>query len=119
MRQFLEGNVSPLTGEDRLPPDEDVNAAGYGFYISGIMEKLAQMPYDELIEGDYVWVGTPDEVAERIQGVIDICPGVTEVSILCNMGGIEHWKAIKAQELFADTVMPHFKSADRETASVA
>jgi hypothetical protein len=41
------------------------------------------------------------------------------VSITVNPGGFAHWQAIKAQELFADLVMPHFKSADREGAAVA
>jgi len=81
MRQFLEGNASPLTGDDRLPPAEDMEASGYGFYISGIMEKLAQTPYDEMIDGDIVWVGTPSDVIERIEAVRDVCEGLTEVSI--------------------------------------
>ena len=29
---------------EHLPPAEDMDASGYGFYISGIMEKLAQTP---------------------------------------------------------------------------
>ena len=43
-------------------------AAGYGFYTSGIMEALAATPYDEMIDGDIVWVGTPEDVAERVAG---------------------------------------------------
>jgi len=119
MRQFLEGNASPLTGDDRLPPSEDMEASGYGFYISGIMEQLAQTPYDEMIDGDIVWVGTPSDVIERIEAVRDVCEGLTEVSITVNAGGFAHWQAIKAQELFADRVMPHFQAGDREAASVA
>ena len=119
MRQFLEGNASPLTGDDRLPPDDDMNASGYGFYISGIMQQLAATPYDEMIDGDIVWVGTPDDVIERIEAIRDVCEGLTEVSITVNPGGFAHWQAIKAQELFADLVIPHFKSADREGAAVA
>ena len=65
MRRFLEGNASPLTELADAAPDE-LNAAGYGFYTSGIMESLAETPYDEMIDGDFVWVGTPDDVLERI-----------------------------------------------------
>jgi alkanesulfonate monooxygenase SsuD/methylene tetrahydromethanopterin reductase-like flavin-dependent oxidoreductase (luciferase family) len=120
MRQFLEGNASPLTDpNEHLPPNEDMEASGYGFYISGIMEKLAQTPFEEMIDGDIVWVGTPSKVIERIEAVRDVCEGLTEVSITVNPGGFAHWQAIKAQELFADTVMPHFKAGDRETAAVA
>ena len=51
---------------------------------------------------------------ERIEAVRELCAGLTEVSITVNAGGAEHWQAIKAQELFAHTVMPHFKAAERE-----
>ena len=110
MRGFLEGNASPLT-EHTPPPADKLNAAGYGFYTSGIMEKLAATPYDEMIAGDIVWVGTPDEVRTRVQETIDVCEGLTEIAITTNPGGVEHWKSIKAQELFAEHVIPQFRDA--------
>jgi alkanesulfonate monooxygenase SsuD/methylene tetrahydromethanopterin reductase-like flavin-dependent oxidoreductase (luciferase family) len=106
MRNFLLGNTSPL---EELAPAEELTAAGYGFYISGIMEQLAATPYDEMIAGDIVWVGTPEDVIERIEETREVCAGLTEIAITVNPGGMEHWKAIKAQEMFADVVMPHFK----------
>jgi alkanesulfonate monooxygenase SsuD/methylene tetrahydromethanopterin reductase-like flavin-dependent oxidoreductase (luciferase family) len=115
MRQFLEGNASPLTGGDRLAPIEELEAAGYGFYAAGILEKLAQTPYEEMIDGDIVWVGTPQDVIERIEQTIEVCEGLAEVAITVNPGGFANWQAIKAQEIFADQVMPHFRSGDRET----
>jgi alkanesulfonate monooxygenase SsuD/methylene tetrahydromethanopterin reductase-like flavin-dependent oxidoreductase (luciferase family) len=114
MKQFLAGNASPLTGDDRLPPAADLEAAGYGFYLSGILEQLAETPYEEMIDGDIVWVGTPNDVIERIEAVKEVCDGLTEISITVNAGGLAHWQAIKAQELFADRVIPHF----RQTAAV-
>lgn len=110
MRGFLAGNASPLTSGDRLPPKEELEAAGYGFYASGILEQLAETPYDEMIETDLVWVGTPQDVIERIEAVVELCEGLAEVAITVNPGGIAHWQAIKAQELFADQVMPHFNA---------
>jgi alkanesulfonate monooxygenase SsuD/methylene tetrahydromethanopterin reductase-like flavin-dependent oxidoreductase (luciferase family) len=107
MRRFLEGNAAPLA---ELGPADELEAAGYGFYLSGIMEKLAATPYDEMIAGDVVWVGTPEDVIERIEATIDVCEGLTEVAITVNPGGAEHWKAIKTQEMFADLVMPHFEA---------
>ena len=119
MRGFLVGNASPLLAGGELAAPERMEAAGFGFYISGIMEKLSEMPYDEMIDGDVVWVGTPEDIVERIEAVRDACPGLTEVSITVNPGNFAHWQAIKAQELFADLVIPHFKSGDREGAAVA
>jgi hypothetical protein len=26
---------------------------------------LAEIPYEQLVEDDYVWVGTPDDIVER------------------------------------------------------
>ena len=46
--------------------------------------------------------------------MIDVCEGLTEISITVNPGGAEHWKAIKAQELFARHVMPRFVQAGRD-----
>ena len=117
MRGFLEGNASPLT-EFPVPPADDLNAAGYGFYASGIMEKLAATPYDEMIDGDIVWVGTPDDIVERVRETIGVCEGLTEIAITTNPGGVEHWKAIKAQELFAQDVIPHFRPSAREAEAV-
>jgi alkanesulfonate monooxygenase SsuD/methylene tetrahydromethanopterin reductase-like flavin-dependent oxidoreductase (luciferase family) len=119
MRQFLEGNASPLTGGDRLAPIEELEAAGYGFYASGILEKLAETPYEEMIEGDIIWVGTPQDVIARIEETVAVCEGLAEVAITVNPGGFAHWQAIKAQELFADRVMPHFKAADRAAEAAA
>jgi alkanesulfonate monooxygenase SsuD/methylene tetrahydromethanopterin reductase-like flavin-dependent oxidoreductase (luciferase family) len=116
MRRFLEGNASPLA---ERASDEVLNEAGYGFYASGIMEQLAATPYDEMIAGDIVWVGTPEDVIERIEQTRQVCEGLTEVAITVNPGGIEHWKAIKTQELFADHVIPHFTGDSEAVAAAA
>ncbi len=63
-----------------------------------------------MIAGDIVWVGTPEDVIERIEAVREVCDGLTEISITVNPGGFDHWTAIKNQELFAQRVMPHFKA---------
>ena len=104
---FIKGNCSPLT-EYEKPPAEDLLKADYGFYTSGIMEQLNEIPYEQLVAEDYVWVGTPADVIARIEQTLEICPGIGEIGITVNAGGIEHWMAIKNQELFASAVMPHF-----------
>jgi len=120
MRGFLKGNASVLLehpGEMASP--EDLEASGYGFYSSGIMEQLSDMPYAEMVEKDVVWVGTPADIVERIEAVRELCDGLTEISITVNPGGVEHWKAIKAQELFAAHVMPRFRAQARKEAEPA
>jgi flavin-dependent trigonelline monooxygenase, oxygenase component len=109
MRGFLKGNASVLLeNKSELPSKEALEAAGYGFYASGIMENFSDMPYDDMIKNDIVWVGTPNDIIERIEAVIKLCEGLTEVAITVNPGGVEHWKTIKTQEIFAHHVMPHF-----------
>ncbi len=108
MRGFLVGNASPLA---ERASDEELASAGYGFYASGIMEQLAETPYEDMIAGDIVWVGTPEDVIERIEQTREVCTGLSEVAITVNPGGFDHWKAIKTQELFADRVIPHFQTS--------
>lgn len=110
MRGFLEGNASPLTSEGVPGSPEELEASRYQFYASGILEDLAQMPYDKMIEDDVVWVGTPDDVIRKIETVQGKCEGLTEVAITVNPGGVEHWKAVKSQEIFATQVMPYFST---------
>jgi alkanesulfonate monooxygenase SsuD/methylene tetrahydromethanopterin reductase-like flavin-dependent oxidoreductase (luciferase family) len=116
IKGFLAGNASPLV-EHQKPPEDELTGAGYGFYTAGILEKLAETPYDEMMAGDIVWVGTPEDVIERIEAVRDVCEGLTEVSITVNPGGFDHWTAIKNQELFAQRVMPHFKAEKKAKAT--
>ena len=76
MRGFLKGNASVLLeNKDEMAPKEVLEAAGYGFYASGIMENFSDMPYDEMIKNDIVWVGTPQDIIERIEAVQELCAG--------------------------------------------
>jgi hypothetical protein len=75
------------------------------------MEQLAEVPFEQLVEEDYVWVGTPDDIVERIEETRRICPGISEIGITVNAGGAPHWMAIKNQELFAAAVIPRVRAA--------
>jgi alkanesulfonate monooxygenase SsuD/methylene tetrahydromethanopterin reductase-like flavin-dependent oxidoreductase (luciferase family) len=116
MLRFISGNASPLT-EYEKPPADDLVRADYGFYAAGIMESLVEIPFEQLVADDYVWVGTPDDVAERIEATLELCPGIAEVGITVNAGGAAHWQAIKNQELFAERVATRFRAPARETAA--
>src|SRR5713101_7300171 len=113
---FIRGNCSPLT-EYEKPAAEDLVKADYGFYAAGIMESLNELSFEQLVDEDYAWVGTPAEIVERIEQTRDVCAGIGEIAITVNAGGAPHWMAIKNQELFAAQVMPHFEAA-LQTAAV-
>jgi hypothetical protein len=115
---FIKGNCSPLI-EYEKPPADDLVKAGYGFYAAGIMEQLNDVPYEQLVEEDYIWVGTPADVIERIEQTLEVCPGIKEIGITVNAGGAPHWMAVKNQELFAHEVMTHFGRTVGATAEPA
>ena len=106
---FIRGNCSPLT-EYGKPAAEDLIKADYGFYAAGIMESLNELSFEQLVADDYVWVGTPAEIVERIEQTLEVCAGIGEIAITVNAGGAPNWMAIKNQELFASQVMPHFQA---------
>ncbi|WP_221563111.1 LLM class flavin-dependent oxidoreductase [Alkalihalobacillus sp. TS-13] len=104
--QFMKGNVSPMSD---LPSKEELVNKDFGFYASGALESLAEIPYHKLLNDEYVWVGSPDEVKEKVTKVIEKCPDLSEIALLCSYAGIEHWKTIRTQDLFSQQIMPAFQ----------
>ncbi len=102
---FLAFNASPVKG---LPPREELNAKGYAFYASGALESLTRLGYRDVIEQEIAFAGTPDQVVAQIRRLREQVP-LAELAIVSNFGGLEHWKVIKTQELFARHVMPAFR----------
>jgi len=43
--------------------------------------------------------------------------GIGELAIVANFGGIEHWKSVKTQQLFAQQVIPAFRKSTAEVAA--
>src|SRR5262249_29255427 len=103
--RFLAFNASPVRG---LPSREELNAKGYGFYASGALESLTRLRYEDVLEQEIGFIGSPEQVIEQIRRLRAQAP-VTELAIVSIFGGLEHWKVIKTQELFARHVMPAFR----------
>jgi hypothetical protein len=85
-----------------------LRAKGFGFYASGVVERFRTLTYDQVLEEGLAFVGTPAEVMAHIKAVDQQIGGLNEFVIMSNLGGIEHWRAIRTQELFAKLVMPAF-----------
>ncbi len=96
---------------------EELERAGYGFYASGALESLLKLSYDDLVEQDIAFVGSPTQVIDKITWLEEKA-GIAEFDILANYGGLQHWQALKQQELFARQVIPAF-AASRATAEEA
>lgn len=106
LHQFLRGNASPTRG---LPPRDVLNAKGYGFYASGALEGLTMLTYQQILEQEIGFIGTPEQVIGQIRRLRVQMP-LTELAIVSNFGGLEDWKVVKTQEIFARQVMPAFRA---------
>jgi alkanesulfonate monooxygenase SsuD/methylene tetrahydromethanopterin reductase-like flavin-dependent oxidoreductase (luciferase family) len=102
---FLAFNASPAKG---LPSKEELTAKGFSFYASGGLEALTRLRYKEILDLGIAFAGTPEQVIGQIRRLREQAP-ITELAIVSNFGGLEHWKVIKTQELFARHVMPAFR----------
>ena len=104
VRNFLDFNASAI--DSLAHRKEELTATGYGFYASGVAEMLRQITYDQCVQEELCFLGTPAQVIAQIRRLDQQIGGLNEMVIISNFGGIEHWKAIKTQHLFAQYVMP-------------
>jgi alkanesulfonate monooxygenase SsuD/methylene tetrahydromethanopterin reductase-like flavin-dependent oxidoreductase (luciferase family) len=102
---FLAFNASPVKG---LPPREELLAKGYAFYASGALEGLTKLTYQDVLDQEIGFIGTPAQVIAQIRRLQEQAP-VSELAIVSNFGGLEHWKVLKTQELFARHIIPAFR----------
>jgi alkanesulfonate monooxygenase SsuD/methylene tetrahydromethanopterin reductase-like flavin-dependent oxidoreductase (luciferase family) len=73
------------------------------------------LTYDQIVDQEIAFIGTPDKVIRQIEN-LQAKGGIGELAIVSNFGGLENWKSIKTQELFAKRVMPAFRIPVREMA---
>jgi alkanesulfonate monooxygenase SsuD/methylene tetrahydromethanopterin reductase-like flavin-dependent oxidoreductase (luciferase family) len=110
LRNFLAFNISPFLESFQTEEQKaELRAKGYGFYGSGILESLVTLRYEEIVEHKIAFIGSPEKVSEQIQVLAEEVGGIDEFVIISNFGGLEHWKVIKTQELFARRVIPAFR----------
>lgn len=108
VHNFLDYNASAI---DSLAGRKDeLNATGYGFYASGAMEQIRRLTYDQCVKEELCLLGTPEQVTAQIKRLAQHIGRLAEMVIITNFGGIEHWKAIRTQQLFAQHVMPALRS---------
>jgi alkanesulfonate monooxygenase SsuD/methylene tetrahydromethanopterin reductase-like flavin-dependent oxidoreductase (luciferase family) len=105
---FLAFNASPIESLQSEEKKAELRAKGYGFYASGALESLTKLTYDQIVEQEIGFIGRPDKVIRQIQ-VLQQKGGIGELAIVANFGGLEHWKSIKTQHMFAKHVMPAFR----------
>jgi alkanesulfonate monooxygenase SsuD/methylene tetrahydromethanopterin reductase-like flavin-dependent oxidoreductase (luciferase family) len=116
LRNFLAFNASPVESLQDEAKKAELCAKGYGFYASGALESLTKLTYEEIVEQEIGFVGTPKKIVAQIES-LQAKGGIGELAIVSNFGGIDHWKSIKTQQLFARHVMPAFRNAEAKVAA--
>jgi hypothetical protein len=107
-RNYLDFNASAMDAVVSEDKKAEWRAKGFGFYASGVVEQFRTMTYEQVLDSGLAFVGTPAEVIAHINAVDQQIGGLHEFVIMSNLGGMEHWRAIRTQELFAKHVMPAF-----------
>lgn len=105
---FLAFNASPVGSLKGEAKQAELRAKGYGFYASGALESLTRLTYEQIVEQEIAFIGTPEKVIGQVHA-LEQKGGIGELAIVSNFGGLEHWKSIKTQELFARRVIPAFR----------
>ena len=111
---FLAFNASPVESIQDEEKKAELRAKGYGFYASGALESLTKLTYDEIVDQEIGFIGTPEKVIKQIRALQEK-GGIGELAIVSNFGGLEHWKSVKTQHMFAKHVMPAFRASQPET----
>ncbi|MGH9860406.1 MAG: LLM class flavin-dependent oxidoreductase, partial [Candidatus Acidiferrales bacterium] len=100
LHNFLAFNASPVESLQDEAKKAELRAKGYGFYASGALESLTKLTYDQIVEQEIGFIGTPAKVIQQIKK-LQAKGGIGELAIVSNFGGLDHWKSIKTQHLFA------------------
>jgi len=110
VQNFLAFNASPAYSLHDEKKKAELVAKGYGFYASGALESLTKLTYEQIVEQEIGFIGTPEKVIRQV-GALKEKGGIGELAIVSNFGGIDYWKSIKTQQLFAKHVIPAFRNA--------
>jgi natural product biosynthesis luciferase-like monooxygenase protein len=69
---------------------------------------LQKLEWDMVVRGGAVVCGSPDQVAERIAEIHELC-GITHYLAWTRIGGLAHKKVLRSMELMREKVMPQVR----------
>jgi alkanesulfonate monooxygenase SsuD/methylene tetrahydromethanopterin reductase-like flavin-dependent oxidoreductase (luciferase family) len=116
LHNFLAFNASPVESLQSEEKKAELRAKGYGFYASGALESLTKLSYEQIVEQEIGFIGSPEKVIGQVRD-LESKGGIGELAIVANFGGLEHWKSIKTQHMFAKHVMPAFRPQAQQVAA--
>src|SRR5262249_30989658 len=94
LHNFLAYNASPLDSLQDETKRAELRAKGYGFYASDALPSLLKLSYQDIVDQEIGFIGTPDKIIRQIQN-LQTKGGIGELAIVSNFGGLDHWKSIK------------------------
>jgi alkanesulfonate monooxygenase SsuD/methylene tetrahydromethanopterin reductase-like flavin-dependent oxidoreductase (luciferase family) len=89
------------------PPKGQPPVKSYEMYTAA-RDWLAALEWDAVVRGGAVVCGSPDQVAERIAQIHELC-GITHYLAWTRIGGLAHQKVLRSMELMRDRVMPQLR----------
>ncbi len=72
---------------------------------------LTQLSYEELVDGGYVIVGSPQTVIEKYEQMTEELGIGMVMSAGGHIGSMPHWMVMKNLQIMAEEVFPHFRRA--------
>jgi alkanesulfonate monooxygenase SsuD/methylene tetrahydromethanopterin reductase-like flavin-dependent oxidoreductase (luciferase family) len=119
---FISFNVDPMDSLPRTTDEEKQRLidAGYAFYAADDFPNTRNLSFEQLLEHDIVFCGTPEKVGRQLLDLWDEFR-FQELLIISHYGGTRRWQSMKTQELFAREIMPMLreKTASATTAAAA
>jgi alkanesulfonate monooxygenase SsuD/methylene tetrahydromethanopterin reductase-like flavin-dependent oxidoreductase (luciferase family) len=116
---WLFGKGMKVPGYHWFPP-------GYvtGRSMRGMLEGKARfgikehvdLSYQDLLDEQYIIVGTPAQVAEKLATYTEELGAGIHVGSSMQIGDMPNWKVVKNMTLFAEEVMPHFRPPGNQPA---
>ena len=89
------------------PPKGQPAIKTYEMYTAA-RDWLQTIEWDMVVQSGAVVCGSPDQVAERIAQIHELC-GITHYLAWTRIGGLAHEKVLRSMELMRDKVMPQVR----------
>ena len=111
LTNFVHFNVAPTDSLDRSPEGKQkLIDARYEFYAADDFPNTRNLSYQQLLDLNIVYAGSPDKVAEQLIDLQDQFR-FDEFLLISNYGGNTRWQAMRNQELFMTRVAPRMREA--------
>ena len=73
-----------------------------------MIDALKRETFESQVEKGAAWVGTPEQLVDRIAGYAEAVGGIDDASLQVNFNDMSLADAERSVRLFGEEVMPHF-----------